>query len=158
MTETEKLEQEAYEHNVPVDYIKFRSERINGLYVDGSIALRDGMTAAQTADTLAEELEHHYTTVGNILDLNSVANRKQERIARVRAYDRRIGLSGIIQGYRSHCQNRHELAECLGVPKSSWKKLCSITKRSMAALYTWMDMLLLLYRYWVCMKNSKTFT
>ena len=60
MTETEKLEQEAYEHNVPVDYIKFRSERINGLYVDGSIALRDGMTAAQTADTLAEELEHHY--------------------------------------------------------------------------------------------------
>ena len=26
MTETEKLEQEAYEHNVPVDYIKFRSE------------------------------------------------------------------------------------------------------------------------------------
>lgn len=47
MTETEKLEQEAYEHNVPVDYIKFRSERINGLYVDGSIALRDGMTAAR---------------------------------------------------------------------------------------------------------------
>ena len=115
MTETEKLEQEAYEHNVPVDYIKFRSERINGLYVDGSIALRDGMTAAQTADTLAEELEHHYTTVGNILDLNSVDNRKQERLARVRAYDRLIGLSGIIQGYRSHCQNRHELAECLGV-------------------------------------------
>ena len=115
MTETEKLEQEAYEHNVPVDYIKFRSERINGLYVDGSIALRDGMTTAQTADTLAEELEHHYTTVGSILDLSSVANRKQERIARVRAYDRRIGLSGIIQGYRAHCQNRHELAECLGV-------------------------------------------
>lgn len=115
LTETEKLEQEAYEQNVPVDYINFRSDRINGLYVDGSIAVRAGMTAAKTADTLAEELEHHYTSVGNILDLKDVSNRKQERIARVRAYDRRIGLSGIIQGYRSHCRNRHELAECLGV-------------------------------------------
>lgn len=56
MTEAEKLEQEAYEQHVPVDYIKFRSERINGLYVDGSIAIRTGMTSAQTADTLAEEL------------------------------------------------------------------------------------------------------
>ena len=60
MTEAEKLEQEAYEQHVPVDYIKFRSERINGLYVDGSIAIRTGMTSAQTA--------HHYTTTGNILN------------------------------------------------------------------------------------------
>lgn len=68
LTEAEKLEQEAYEQHVPVDYIKFRSERINGLYVDGSIAIRTGMTSAQTADTLAEELAHHYTTTGNILN------------------------------------------------------------------------------------------
>lgn len=115
MTETEKLEQEAFEQHVPVDYINFKSNRLNGLYINGSIAVRSGMTSAQTADTLAEELEHHYTTVGNILNFNSVSNRKQERIARLRAYDRRIGLSGIIQGYRSHCQNRHEFAECLGV-------------------------------------------
>ena len=26
-----------------------------------------------------------------------------------------IGLSGIIQGYHARCQNRHKLAECLGV-------------------------------------------
>ena len=158
MTETEKLEQEAYEHNVPVDYIKFRSERINGLYVDGSIALRDGMTAAQTADTLAEELEHHYTTVGNILDLNSVANRKQERIARVRAYDAVLDYPELSRDTALTARTGMSLLNVLVYPKSSWKKLCSITKRSMAALYTWMDMLLLLYRYWVCMKNSKTFT
>lgn len=136
MTETEKLEQEAYEHNVPVDYIKFRSERINGLYVDGSIALRDGMTAAQTADTLAEELEHHYTTVGNILDLNSVANRKQERLARVRAYDRRIGLSELSRDIALTVRTVMSLLNVLVYPKSSWKKRCSITKKSMVALYT----------------------
>ena len=145
MTETEKLEQEAYEHNVPVDYIKFRSERINGLYVDGSIALRDGMTAAQTADTLAEELEHHYTTVGNALHGSglTIAVLDYPELSRDTALTARTGMS---------------LLNVLVYPKSSWKKLCSITKRSMAALYTWMDMLLLLYRYWVCMKNSKTFT
>ncbi len=115
MTETEKLEQEAYEQGVPVDYVKFRSEKLNGLYVDGSIAVRAGMTQAKTADTIAEELEHHYTTVGNILDMNDVSNRKQERLARARAYDRRIGLSGIIRGYHAHCQNLYELAECLDV-------------------------------------------
>ncbi len=115
MTPKEKLEQEAFDSGVPVDYVNFNSERLHGLYIDGSIAIQCRMNSAKTADTLAEELEHHYTTVGNILDLNSVSNRKQERIARLRAYDRRIGLSGIIQGYRSHCQNRHEFAECLGV-------------------------------------------
>ena len=115
LTETEKLEQEAYEQHIPVDYIKFRSERINGLYVDGSIAIRTGMTSAQTADTLAEELAHHYTTTGNILNQKNISNRKQERIARLLAYDRRIGLSGIIRGYQAKCRNRHELSEFLDV-------------------------------------------
>lgn len=113
MTQLEELEQEAYEQNVPVDYVNFKSERLHGLYIDGSIALKSGMTSTKTADTLAEELEHHYTTVGNILDQNQTLNRKQERIARLRAYDRRIGLSGIIKGYQAHCHNRFELAEYL---------------------------------------------
>lgn len=83
------------------------------------IAIRQNMTTTQKADTLAEELEHHYTTVGNILDLDDVSNRKQEYTARLRAYDRRIGLSGIIQGYRKHCSNRYELAEELGVTEET---------------------------------------
>lgn len=76
MTPKEILEQEAFEQNVPVDYIKFNSDKLRGLYIDGSIALHQGMDSATTADTLAEELEHHYTTVGDILDQNDTANRK----------------------------------------------------------------------------------
>ena len=56
MTAAEKLEQEAYEQNVPVDYVKFKSDCLHGLYIDGSIAIRSGLSSAQTADTLAEEL------------------------------------------------------------------------------------------------------
>ena len=115
MTEIEKLEQEAYEQHVPVDYVSFKNDHLHGLYINGSIALKIGMTSAQTADTLAEELAHHYITVGNILDLNNTSNRKQERLARLRAYNRRIGLSGIIAGYRANCHSRHELADYLDV-------------------------------------------
>lgn len=115
MTAVEELEQEAYDQNIPVDYVKFKSDHLHGLYIDGSIAIHSGLNAAQTADTLAEELEHHYTSYGNILNQHDTVCRKQEHLARLRAYDRRVGLSGIICGYRNHCHNLHELAECLEV-------------------------------------------
>lgn len=115
MIDKEYLEQEAYDKGVPVDYINFQSDRLLGLYINGSIALKDGMTSVKTADVLAEELGHHHTTVGNILDQNSVTAQKQERTARLWAYNKRIGLSGIIQGFRQHCHSRYELADCLGV-------------------------------------------
>ncbi len=115
MTPVEIMEQEAFEQGVNVDYIEFKSNRLRGLYVDGNIAIQQGMTSAESGCTLAEEIGHHYTSVGNILDLSSDQNRKQERTARLWAYDRRIGLSGIIQGYRHHCRNRFELAEYLDV-------------------------------------------
>ena len=62
---------------------------------------------------LAEELGHYYTTVGRIIEQDSVSDRKQERIARLWAYDKRIGLFGIVEGYKARCKNRHELAEYL---------------------------------------------
>lgn len=115
MTAVEKLEQEAFDQKVSVDYVKFKSDHLHGLYIDGSIAIHSSLNTAQTADTLAKELEHHYTSYGNILNQHDTLCRKQEHLARLRAYDRRIGLSGIIEGYRKHCHNLHELSECLEV-------------------------------------------
>lgn len=91
----------------------------DGRCLGNRIAIRNDLPMDKKADTLAEELEHHYTTVGNILDQTKVNNRKQERLARLRAYDRRIGLSGIIQGHRQHCKNSYELAACLGVSEDT---------------------------------------
>lgn len=91
----------------------------DGRCLGNRIAIRNDLPMDKKADTLAEELEHHYTTVGNILDQTKVNNRKQERLARLRAYDRRIGLSGIIQGQRQHCKNSYELAACLGVSEDT---------------------------------------
>lgn len=83
------------------------------------IAIRNNLPTVKKADTLAEELEHCYVNVGNILDQNQISNRKQERLARLKAYDRRIGLSGIIKGYQAHCHNRFELAEFLDVSEDT---------------------------------------
>ena len=79
------------------------------------IAIRSGMTETEKKCVLAEELGHHYTAVGDILDQSSVANRKQEMRGRILAYNRLVGLRGIIDAYNHHCQGTAEAAEYLGV-------------------------------------------
>ena len=79
------------------------------------IYLRKDMKTTEKTCVLAEELGHHYTTVGNILDMESIQNRKQERQARLHRYNRLIGLAGLIEAYEHGCQNRYEIAEFLEV-------------------------------------------
>ena len=92
--------------------LKYNNGRIKGK----RIAIRKDIdTTTEKACVLAEELGHHYTTVGNILDLGNPANRKQERRARLWGYDRLIGLQGLINAYEAGCQNRFEIADYLNV-------------------------------------------
>lgn len=78
-------------------------------------------TFSEKSCVLAEELGHHYTTVGNILDQSSVSNRKQELRARMWAYNKLIGLMGIIKSYEHGCQSYHEMAEYLDVTEEFLK-------------------------------------
>lgn len=80
-----------------------------------NIYLRKDMNTTEKACVLAEELGHYYTTVGNILDMSVVSNRKQERQARLWAYNKQIGLTGLIRAYEAGCTNRYETAEYLEV-------------------------------------------
>lgn len=89
---------------------------IDGLYVDGCVALSsDLQTAAQKNTILAEELAHHDLTVGDILDLSDPGNRRQEQKARTLAFDRLIGLQGLDRAIKHGCKNRYEAAEFLEV-------------------------------------------
>lgn len=122
MNKYEELLQDASDDNVRV-YESFDlngdddvTEKIDGLYIDGNIALdKDLKTTTEKACVLAEELGHHYTSHGNIIDLNSPQNRKQEHQARLHGYNRMIGLRGIISAFNAGCQNRYEVAEHLHV-------------------------------------------
>ena len=73
------------------------------------------MSDIEKACVLAEELGHHYTTYGNILNQSDTSNRKQELRARAWAYNKQIGLIGLVRAFEHGCQNRFEIAEYLEV-------------------------------------------
>lgn len=117
MTNYEKLLDNATKDTVTViENYSFESQRFKGLYCDGVVALNENMkTDTERACVLAEELGHHYTAVGDILDQSSAENRKQELRGRILAYNKLVGLRGIINAYNHHCQDATETAEYLGV-------------------------------------------
>lgn len=92
----------------------------DGRIVGRRIAIRQNIpTLSKKADVLAEELGHFHTGVGRILEQDSVASRKQERAARLWAYNKRIGLYGLIRAYQHHCQNLFEIADYLDVSEDT---------------------------------------
>ncbi len=110
----EALLDEAYEEGLIVKEkpLQYNNGRIKGK----RIAIRKDIdTSIEKSCVLAEELGHHYTTVGNILDLSDAQNRKQERQARFWAYNKQIGLYGLIKAYEHGCRNRYEIAGYLEV-------------------------------------------
>ena len=110
----EALLEEAHQEGLVVKEkpLKYNNGRIKGK----RIAIRqDIKTNTEKTCVLAEELGHHHTSVGNILDMSDVRNRKQERQARLWAYNKLIGLSGIIEAFEHGCQSRYEMAEYLEV-------------------------------------------
>lgn len=115
MTDKEQLEQLAHDEGIPIDYVDFTGNRLCGLYIDGSIAIKKGMNTSKTTDVLAEELGHHFTTVGNIIEMQNESDIKQERTARLWAYDKRIGLQSLIKAYKHGCQDLHSTADFLNV-------------------------------------------
>lgn len=88
----------------------------DGRIFGNRIAVRKNIpTLKEKSCVLAEELGHYYTTVGNIIDMQDIRNVKQERKARVWAYDELIGLTGLIRAFERCCQSRYEVADFLGV-------------------------------------------
>ena len=112
----EKLEEEAYRNDAQIINCNFKSNSIKGLYSDGIIGINCSIsTQTEKSCVLAEELGHHFTTYGDILDQENVQNRKQEFRARMWGYNFQIGLLGIVKAFEHGCQNRFETAEYLYV-------------------------------------------
>lgn len=96
----------AKEKNLPVSQGRIKGNRI---------AIRKNMPTVQKACVLAEELGHYHTTYGDILNQDSVSDQKQEQRARLWAYDKMVGLHGIIAAYKHGCRSFHETADFLEV-------------------------------------------
>ena len=115
MTYDNLLDEADKENIYVIENAKFQS-KASGLINNDVIGINKNVrSSTQRTCILAEELGHYYTSSGNILDQSSAANRKQERTARVWAYNRPIGLSGIVDSYKAGCRNLYEIAEHLEV-------------------------------------------
>lgn len=99
--------------DIQEEYIK---GSIKGLYSDNVIWINKKIkNTIEKTCILAEELGHHFTTSGDILDQSSLINKKQELRARSWAYEKLIPLNKIVQAQKEGIRNRFELAEYLGV-------------------------------------------
>lgn len=102
---------------------------LKGLYYNGSIAIEKNLTSTEKTCVLAEELGHHYTAIGNILDQQKVANAKQELHARTWAYNECVGLIGIVKAFETGCQSLYEMAEYLEVTENFLKDALEAYRR-----------------------------
>lgn len=94
----------------------------DGRIFNNKIAIRkDIPTQTEKACVLAEELGHHCTSSGNIIDQNIVFNRQQELRARMYGYNLNVGLIGIAKAFETGCRNLYEMAEFLGVTEEYLK-------------------------------------
>jgi len=115
------LKEAASENIYIIENAGFKSEAdalINGNVIGINRKIRD---KRNRTCLLAEELGHYHTTVGNILNISKTINRKQELQARLWAYDRLVGLKGIIESYKEGCQDLYEMAEYLEVTENFLK-------------------------------------
>lgn len=106
LLETDNNKLVTKEKNLPVSKGRIKGRRI---------AIDRKLTTTEKACVLAEELGHHYTTVGDIMDQTDVSNRKQERRARIWAYHKLLSLNDLIDSYKCGCRSRYEIAEHLEV-------------------------------------------
>lgn len=102
------------------------------------IAIKHDLDETEKKCTLAEELGHYHTTVGDIIDQSSDSNRKQELRARLWSYNKLIGLHGIISCYKTGCQTAYDMAEHLGVTEEFLQEALQCY-RSKYGIYTRFD-------------------
>ena len=89
-----------------------------GLYCDGSIWIRKDLPSLRKACILAEEIGHHETSSGVIVDTSDTGNAKQEYVARKWAYKKLVPLEDIYLAFSCGYGKPYEMAEFLQVDEA----------------------------------------
>lgn len=93
----------------------------HGLYRSGRIYIEKTLSPTKKREVLAEEYGHFKTSVGNILDQEKHANRKQELQARNISYENIVSLEKLIACSEANLSNHYECAEFLNVSVETLK-------------------------------------
>ena len=88
-----------------------------GLYKNNKVIIDSNIeTNSEKACILAEELGHHFTSYGDIIDQSDIRNIKQELRARAWAYEKMVRIVDLINAHNHGVKDKYELAEFLDVP------------------------------------------
>ena len=109
------LEEAVQDGAYVMECVNFESQS-RGLIRNDVIGLSNRLQSnTERACILAEELGHYKTNTGNILNQSVTENRKQEKKARIWAYNKMVTLDKLIDAWIQGCRNRYEIAEYLEV-------------------------------------------
>lgn len=104
---------------INIEDIPVKSE---GLYLGDEILIDNKLSYKKSVEVLAEEIGHHFTSTGNILNYKDMNNMKQEIKARRFGYELVMSLDDIIEMWRLGLHNLYEFAEHLEVTQSYVKE------------------------------------
>ena len=121
-----------------LDTKEYPFQAYDGLIFGNRIGIRKDMTGTEKACVMAEELGHHFTSTGDILDQSIAMNRKQEARARLWSFNKMIGLHGLIRAYEHRCHSLHEMAEYLDVTEEFLQEAIEAFRRKYG-IYTVVD-------------------
>lgn len=109
-----------FSNDIIVDDTAILPYDIKGFYANNgkrSLVLlnRNLETVNEKVCVLAEEIGHHFTSVGDITNQSDIKNRKQELRARKWAVEKIASLEDFIKAFEAGCRTKEELAEYLNV-------------------------------------------
>lgn len=88
-------------------------KRLGGFVSNDTIYINDNKTDKEKTQTIAEELAHYDTTVGNIIGQSTTTDVKQELQARGRSYKMMVSLDDLISCYNLGLREPWEIADNL---------------------------------------------
>lgn len=101
--------------NLEYKFEKNMPSKQKGLYYNDVVYLNNNLSNAELTSTVAEEIAHHYTSVGDITNYKLIDSSKQERKARLVAAEITIHPTQLILAYENGCREYWEVAEELNI-------------------------------------------
>lgn len=93
-----------------------------GYYGDNEIWISSRLSTSEKASILAEEIGHHLTSFGDIIEQTKINNIKQEHTARAYGYEHFITPEELRKALDAGCIYLHELAEYVGFSEDFCKR------------------------------------
>lgn len=112
---SDKLAVEIEQNGIEIIEMNFKGST-KGLYAADTIAINPCIKKdSEKRCVLAEELGHHYTSCGDILNPKDIKCIKQEKRARNWSYEKLVGIIDIINAFNLGIRTRYDMAEHLNV-------------------------------------------